>query len=143
MKASTFLRIASAIAFLFAIGHTMGVPWTPATDAPESALLASMKSLHFPVMGTDRSYWDFYVGFGVSISVYLFTQAIVLWQMASLARSDAKRVRPLIVTFFVSYLAMGAITLRYFFVVPIVLTVAMCICLALACLSAWRRDAGM
>lgn len=143
MKASTFLRIASAIAFLFAVGHTSGAPWTPETGASGSALLASMKSLHFPVMGTDRSYWDFYIGFGFSISVYMFSLAIVLWQVANLARSEAKRVRPLMLTFFVSYVVLGVITWRYFFVIPDVLSAAICICLGLAWWSAGRRDAGM
>ena len=84
---------ASVIGLLFAVGHSMGAPWTPVTGPQESAVVQSMKAIRFKVMGVDRSYWEFYFGFGVSISVYLLALALVLWQTANFARSDARRAR--------------------------------------------------
>src|SRR5690242_5436793 len=81
MSASTRLRIASIVAFVYWIGHTAGAPWTPARGAAEAAAIDALRSLHFVVQGFSRSYWDFYVGFGVAISVFLLVQAVLLWQL--------------------------------------------------------------
>jgi hypothetical protein len=141
VKSSILLRIASVIAFLFAAGHTMGAPWTPATGEPELAVVESMKALHFTVMGADRSYWDFYFGFGVSISVYLLALAVILWQSASLARSDAMRTRPMMLTLLAAYLIIGVVGWMYFFAIPLIMAAAICVCMILAWLSAGRQRA--
>jgi hypothetical protein len=100
-----------------------------------------MKSVHFPVMGNERSYWDFYFGFGVSISVYLFALAIALWQIASQAKSQAMQLRPLMLTFLAAYLINAIVTYRYFFAFPLILAAVMCICIGLAWVSAGRHPA--
>ena len=74
MKYSHSLRIASVIALLFAIGHTMGAmeSWSP---PGETAVLDAMRSFRFDAMGVSRTYSDFYFGFGLIISVFLLLQA--------------------------------------------------------------------
>src|SRR5438105_2808568 len=103
MSASTRLRIASIIAFVYWIGHTAGAPWTPARGAAETAALDALRSLHFAVQGFSRSYWDFYVGFGIAISAFLLVQAVLLWQLAALAKIDAERLRPMIGLLFAGF----------------------------------------
>jgi len=132
LKPSICLRIASVIAFLFATGHTMGAPWTPEMGESETALVESMKSLHFAVMRTDRSYWDFYFGFGVSITVYQLALAVILWQTASLAKSEAARARPIMLTMLAAYLGIGVLGWMYFFAAPLIMAVAICVCIVLA-----------
>ena len=132
MKPHVLLRIAAVVALLLAAGHTAGAPWTPSKGMAEAGLLQLMKSLHFDVMGTSRTYFDFYFGFGVSISVYLFTQAIILWQVAGLAKSNAKIVRPIVATMFLSYIAGGVVTVMYFFAAPIVFSAVVCFFIAWA-----------
>src|ERR1700733_12640441 len=122
MKSYTLLRVSSIVTALFAAGHTSGAPWTPVKDAPENALIGSMQSLRFPVLGSQRTYWDFYVGFGVSVSVYVFALAILLWQVASLAKADPQRARPMMLTFLAAFVAVAAITLQCFFVIPVVMS---------------------
>jgi hypothetical protein len=63
-----------------------------------------MRSFHFDMVGVSRSHFDFYLGFGLINSIYLLTQAVVLWQLGSMARFDPIRVRPLI-GFFVASVA--------------------------------------
>jgi hypothetical protein len=135
-KPHILLRVASIIALLFAAGHTAGAPWTPAKGFAEQGLVSVMKSLHFDVMGTQRTYFDFYQGFGVSISVYLLAQAIILWQAGDIAKTNPKAARPIMLTMLASYVAGGVITYMYFFAAPLVFSVLVCILIAWAWLKA-------
>jgi hypothetical protein len=136
MKSSLLLRIAAVITLLYCVGHTIGMPWTPATGPPEAAVLAAMKSTRFDAMGSTRTYWDFYFGFGLAISFYLALQAVVLWQLASLARGDASRPRPIIAAFFLAFVANAIVVWKLFFAVPLILAIAIALCLALAFFAA-------
>jgi hypothetical protein len=98
-----------------------------------------MKSVSFDAMGSNRSYWDFYFGFGVSISVYMFAQAALLWLLAPLARTQSAVVRPFVVVLLLSYVVNGFFAWRYFFVLPLALSVAIVICLALALVASKPR----
>lgn len=128
MNTTLLLRIASVITLLFAFGHTMGSPWTPGP----ASVVEAMKSVSFDAMGSNRSYWDFYFGFGVNISVYMFAQAAILWLLAGVAKTQTVSVRPFIIVLLAAYAVNGFVAWRHFFVLPIVLSVAMIICLALA-----------
>lgn len=83
-----------------------------------NAVLQSMKMVRFDTMGASRSYFDFFVGFGWSISVALAMQGILLWQLATLARTQAAAVRPMIVVFAVASAVSGVIAWRYILPVP-------------------------
>ena len=98
MKPTLLLRIAALISALFAAGHFAGglQQWNPMGANP---VFASMTSQHFPVDGGSRSYLDLYLGLGWSTQVFLVLQTVILWMMASLARSDPARVRPMIGAF--------------------------------------------
>jgi hypothetical protein len=69
-------------------------------------------------MGENRSYLDFFMGFGWSIGVAMFLQSILLWQMATVARTDAPSVRPMIAVFALAQLASGIIAWRLIFPIP-------------------------
>jgi hypothetical protein len=75
------------------------------------------------------SYWDFYQGFGLAISALLFVQAALLWHSASLARSGNDKLRPIIVTQLAGFVVIAAVAARYIFAPPLVLAVAIAICL--------------
>jgi hypothetical protein len=94
MTATLFLRVAAVIALLYCAGHTIGAPWTPATGPEQLATIEAMKAQIFETEGVQRTYWSFYLGFGVIISVFLLLQAVVLWQLGALARTEAGRPRP-------------------------------------------------
>lgn len=141
MKTSTFLRIASVITFLYFAGHTAGMPWTPGEGPAEMAVIEAMKSNRFDTLGFSRTYWEFYFGFGVIISVLQLVQAVVLWQLGSLAKTDATRLRPIIASFFTAFIFNAILGWMYFFVVPVVMAVVIAICLALAFFAAGKRNA--
>src|SRR5438132_4754294 len=139
MKAFHFLRIAAVLTLLYCAGHTMGMPWTPYTDPEATSVLEAMKSHSFQAEGFKGTYWDLYFGFGLIITVYLLVQAAVLWQVASLARTDVTRVRPIVVSFLIAFVINAALSWKYFFAVPVVMAGVVAICmptaLVLACLQ--------
>jgi hypothetical protein len=139
MKSWMLLRIAAIMTVLYCAGHTMGMPWTPSTGPKELAVIEAMKSNRFDVMGSARTYWDFYLGFGLIISGYLALQAIVLWQLATLAKNDWARARPIVLVFFIFSIVNAALVWSFFFIVPLVLATAIAVCLGLPFLSAKPR----
>jgi hypothetical protein len=133
MKTSTFwLWAASVVALLFAAGHTLGALWTPATGGAAAGVVDAMKSVHFNAMGSDATYWHFYYGFGLSITSYLLALAIITWQTAALARSEARRLRAFILTLAALYAAIGILSWMYFFAAPLVLATLVVVCLLAA-----------
>jgi hypothetical protein len=140
MTASHWLRAAAVIMALFAAGHTMGgqSAWSPLGETP---VLEQMRTFRFDAMGTSRSYLEFYLGFGYSITVMQLAQAVLLWQLAAVAREDAARARPLIGTFLIAAIASTIVTWRYIFIVPVIFSVVYTLAVALAFTSARRAPA--
>src|SRR5690242_16305392 len=136
MKPSILLRVAAVITFLYFAGHTAGAPWTPVQGLAEAAVLEALKAQRFVVEGFSRTYWDFYFGFGVAISGFLLVQAVALWQLASLAKSDAARLRPILASFLVAFVFNAIVAWKYFFPVPAVFAAAIALCLGLALVAA-------
>jgi hypothetical protein len=132
MRASVFLRIASIITFLYTAGHTSGYPWTPTAGERETAIVQSMKSYQFDVVGSSRSFWDFYIGFGLVVSGFMLSIAVAMWQTGSLAKRGVSGLRPIILTFFIAFVVNTILDIRYFFVIPIIMAAAISILLATA-----------
>lgn len=128
------LRIAAVISLLFTLGHSLGglKKWSPMGP---NEVLRRMASVRFDTMGANRSYLDFYVGFGWSIAIAMLLQTFILWQMASLARANASQVRPMIAAFILATVASGVIAWRFIFPVPALFSLALLIPLAWAYLA--------
>ena len=135
MKTALFLRIASVVSFLFAAGHTLGgrKSWT---FTGETEVLQPMRTYQIQTMGVTRTYMDFYRGFGFTLSVYLLLQAVVLWQLASLARANAAQVRPIILSVLVASAVNAVLTWRYIFPVPALFSVVVTAFVAAAFVAA-------
>ena len=138
MTTTLLLRIASFVSLLFAAGHSLGglQKWSP-TDGGNPVLTA-MTDMHFPIMGVSRSYLDLFLGLGWSVSVFLLLQTVLLWQMASLARTNEAQVRPMIAAFLAATLASGIIAWLFIFAVPVLFCAALAIVLA----AAWWKARG-
>ena len=137
-----FLRVASVLSLLHCIGHTISGIF--GVDAPsgtkEGAVVEAMKSNQFDVMGATRSYWDFFIGYGLTISVGELLQAVVLWQLAGLARTDLRRMRPIIAVFLLANLGFTILAWKYFFLPPLLGDLLITIALGLAYLRAARKE---
>src|SRR5215469_3394082 len=84
MKPSIFFRIAAVLLFLFAIAHTLGFRQSDPKWGVD-ALLNSMRSLHFDVQGSNRTYWDLFVAAGFTVGVFYLFTAILAWQLGGLS----------------------------------------------------------
>ena len=98
----------------------------------ENEVLKAMTAVRFDTMGANRSYLDFFLGFGWSISVAMLLQTVLLWQLAALAQTDPARVRPMIAVFALATLASGVIAWRFIFPVPALFSGALVVVLAAA-----------
>src|SRR5262245_64654072 len=117
LTTTLLLRIASVISLLFTAGHTMGGlrKWSPMGD---NAVLEAMTAVRFDTMGANRSYLDFFMGFGWSLSVFMLMQTILLWLLASMAKTEPARVRPMIAVIALATVGSGVIAGRFIFSVP-------------------------
>ena len=129
MTTTLFLRIASIISLIFTLGHTAGGlrKWSPMGD---NEVLRAMTAVRFNTMGANRSYLNFFIGFGWSISVTMVMQTVLLWQLASLARANPASVRPMIAVIALATVANGVIAWRFIFPVPALFSIALVILLA-------------
>ncbi len=137
MTATLWLRISSAIALLFAVGHTLGGwnDWSPTSDNP---VILAMRTVHFEIMGVSRSYLDFYRAFGYLLTVALVMQAVLLWQFATLARTHVAGVRPMIGMMVVAGVADVLISWRLIFPVPALFSLVLLASLIVCYVSAGR-----
>jgi hypothetical protein len=111
------------------LGHTSGYPWS---DPAWGVDLHAIQSGRFNVLGSNRTYWDFYVGFGLSISVLLLLPAMIAWQLGT---PDARRFRGLAWFLVVVFAAITILDCVFFFVIPIAFSGAITLCLAAAAIS--------
>jgi hypothetical protein len=128
---------ASIITLVFAAGHTLG-GWQSWSPPGESEVFRAMRSFRFDADGVSRTYWDFYIGFGLMISVSLLAQAVVLWQLAGVSKKDAALVWPIVGVLFASAVATAALAWRFFFTVPLVMALTLALSLGTALAAAPR-----
>ena len=129
MRASIFYRIAAVLLALFEAGHTSGFPWS---DPQWGVDLASMQSTHFYIMGFSRTYWDFYVGFGLFVSAFLLLAVVLAWQLGGLPPESLARMRGTAWTFALCFAGITVLAWKYFFIIPIVFSIVTTFCLTAA-----------
>jgi hypothetical protein len=132
LKPTLFLRTAAVMGFIHAVLHTIGGVFGDLGPGPAATAVQAMKVNQFLVMGHARSYWDFYRGFGLAVTIFLTAEAVILWQLASLAKTDGRRLRPILAAFLVGYTALAVNSYAYFFVGPVIAEIFIACCLGLA-----------
>jgi hypothetical protein len=131
LKAPILYRISSVLLLLFAAGHTFGFR----QNNPEwgaDAVLALMRSVHFDAQGFTRTYWDFFSAFGLFFSVFLLFSAVLAWLLAGLPAETLARVRSLAWALAICFVAVTVLNWRYTFVIPIVFSTLITVCLIAA-----------
>lgn len=138
MKASLLYRISSILLLLFAAGHTFGFRQIDPEWGVDS-LVQSMKTIHFNANGSDRTYWDFFVGFGLFVTVLMVLASIVAWQFGSLPSETLAAMRASAWGFVVCFAVVAYLSWRYFFMIPVVFSIAILLCLAAAAWLSGRQ----
>jgi hypothetical protein len=136
IKTVLFLRIAAVLTLIHAVLHTIGGVFGKAEAGPATVAVEAMKANQFVLMGHVRTYWEFYRGMGLAVTVFLAAEAVVFWQLGSLARTDARRLRSIVATFLVAYAALAVNSYTYFFLGPVIVEILIAACLGLAILTA-------
>jgi hypothetical protein len=122
MKSIIWFRALAVVLGLFTLGHTVGTVHA-VTDSPqEAAVISAMQGHRVPVMGFLRTYWEFYRGFSISITVLLATLMVIAWQLGSLARRNPREALPRAVTLLVACVGQAIVCFIYFFTAPMILS---------------------
>lgn len=139
MKSSLLYRIAAILLVLFAAGHTFGFRESdPAWGI--DPMLASMRTIHFDIQGFSRTYWDLFVAAGFSVGVFYLFAAVLAWQLGGLPAGTLAAMRLTVWTFALSFLAVTVLSWRYLFLIPIVFSIIITLCLTAAAWISARRE---
>lgn len=136
MKPSTWMRVASGLMAFFAVGHTVGHFRGPSRGVQNDFVVAAMKSAHFDVMGSSRTYWDFYQGFSMYVIVTPVLLAVLLWLLGDLARTQPRQARPMVWVLAVGIAIFAIIAWTNFFLAPAMINTLAAACLVIAALAA-------
>lgn len=117
-------RTLAVILAIFAAGHTLGTAAPHVTrGAEEASVFRAMQGFRFPIMGFERSYWDFYRGFALTISVQLLLMAVIAWQLGSLSERNPRQALPLGIALLLGCVGVAVISCFFFFGGPIVFSI--------------------
>ena len=136
------LRIAAVLTLVHAVLHTVGGVFGSADPAPATVAVEAMKANTFPLMGNTRSYWDFYRGLGLAVTLFLTAESVLMWQLASLAKSNARQLRPMMVTLLLAYAVLTVNSYEYFFLGPVIAEILIVACFAIAIVTAGKPKAA-
>ena len=131
MKASIFYRVAAVLLLLFAVAHSLGFTQSDPKWGVD-ALVSSMRSIHFDLQGFNRTYWDLFVAAGLSVGVFYLFAATLAWQLGGLPADTLARTRGIAWAFALCFAAITVVSWRYLFILPIVFSLAITVCLILA-----------
>jgi len=135
-KPVVFLRIAAVLTFIHAVLHTVGGVFGRIDPGPATVAVQAMKINQFLLMGHLRSFWDFNRGLGLGLTIFLTSESIVFWLLASLAKTEAARIRPILITFAVAYSVFAVNSYTYFFIGPVIAEILIAACLGMAIVTA-------
>jgi hypothetical protein len=134
------LRALAGLLAFFAIGHTVGVLKPPAGGSPTAAVYDTMRSVRFPGMGFERSYGEFYRGFGLFVSMEFAILAMIANQLSAVSRRDPRQALSMAITLEAGCVASAVLSRLFFFDAPIAVSVVAVVCSTVAIVSQ-ARDA--
>ena len=127
-------RIASCLLVFYTIGHTLGaVIDTPKFGAEADSVADLMKSVHVQTQGFDCTWYGFYRGFGIFVSLFFALSAVMTWIVGGMSTVKRRTVLPLMWALFASYATSVIVTLSYFFLVPALFSSAITLALGVGC----------
>jgi hypothetical protein len=136
-------RLASYFLALYAFGHTLGaVAQTPRFGPESDAVVSTMRSVHVVVQGTDCTWYGFYEGSGIVVSVFFVLSAVLAWHLGGAPLRERRALAAVTWALFLAYAGNVAITWAYFFPTPVVFSGVVAAFLGFACVrDALAREA--
>ena len=119
MNPAIIVRAAAFLAALQGIAHgALFITARPRHGDVEVSLVAAMKANRFFAGGL--SYWDYYFGYGLIAAAVCIVEAVLCWQLATVAESQPLLVRPMLTLIAVANVGHALLLARYFkFPLPI------------------------
>ena len=142
MKASLFYRIAAVLLLLFAVGHTLGFRESDPAWGIDT-LLGSLRSVHFDVQGFSRTYWDLFVAAGFSLGGFYLFAAVLAWQLGGLPAATLVRMRLTLWALALCFAFITVVSWKYLFILPIVLSFVITVCLTAAAWLSAKPASGI
>lgn len=136
MKRFNAYRVAAGLLVVFCVMHTAGgmlsrKPRGPAADS----VLTVMRDVHFTFMGADCTFYGFWLGFGLMVSVFLLLAAVVAWHLGGASEEERLRLAPVAWALFVSQVLTAILSWAYFFPGPGVMSTAIAALVGIGCLD--------
>ena len=142
MKHITAFRSASLLLFIFCLMHTGGGMLAQKSLGPASdAVFEAMKSVHFDFNGADCTWYGFWFGFGLTVSIFLLLSAFVAWQFERVPDEHWPSLELISWAFVVSHVGNTVLAWKYFFAGPGVFGTIISLLLAVGTLRKSRRAA--
>lgn len=132
MKAWVWLRAASMVLLLFALGHGLGHLRMNHAPPQILAVYGVMKATQFQMEGLTRTVWDFYTGFSLASFISVFTLGVIVWQVGGVARTQPKTVRPIVVAILIGQAFYTIVCWTNFIYPPAILSTLVTLFLAAA-----------
>ncbi len=119
MKYFNLYRISSYLLILGALGHTFGGMLATVmhgrSSGPEAdEVFSKMKSVHFIWQGAHCTWYDFWLGNGLSVSALLILGIVVLWVLGGLPPNQLKPVLPIAWAASISFALLCVLGFVYF-----------------------------
>ncbi|NUM81419.1 hypothetical protein HUU42_11495 [bacterium] len=127
MKSSIFFKVASGLLAFFGMAHTFGM--FTEDEGEIKAVVSMMRSVHFDAMGTSRTVFDFYFGFGLLLTLFLLFSSVLSWQLGNLSKEQPAIARRIAWPFAVAILVVAVLCWMYFFIAPQVIASLAAVCL--------------
>jgi hypothetical protein len=116
MKYLSLYRIASVLLVLFFAGHTAGGMLAQKSISPGAdAVFHAMKTVQFNFKGATCTWYGFWFGFGLTVSVFLLFSAIAAWQLDKVPPQSWPLVSTIAWALAVSYVCTALLSWAYFF----------------------------
>ena len=139
MKPALPLRIASILALVAALGHTLlFLNYHPTHGPDEIVVVTAMQTHVFSFGGFLHSYWQLYFGYELFVTISCLVECALLWQIASFANTAPQSVRPMVAVLLLGEIASSILMVKFFFLIPIVVHIATALCLILALVALSR-----
>lgn len=142
-KYVTPYRLATYLLLFFAVAHTAGGLFGQREGGAEAeAVFRAMKVVKFPMMGATCSWYGFWLGFGLLVTVFLLFAAAITWQLDRLGRERRRPFLPIAWALFASMVVTAGLSWAYFFAPPGITSTLVAILVGVECVRDSRAASG-
>ena len=141
MTRVTPFRVAAVLLLLFCAGHTAGgMLAQKSMGGASDVVFAQMKAVHFACNGSDCTWYGFWYGFGMTVSVFLLLSAVIAWQLDRVPPTAWKSTAVIAWALIAAHAANTVLSLKFFFMAPTIFSLCVTALLIWGALRAAERQ---